>query len=521
MPKAPSNTIIKTDANGAPQAATAADITGQLLTGFISGEGTVAATDTILQGINKLAGNLGTKVTNPMTAAGDLIIGGTSGAPARLGKGQDGQVLTLVSGVPVWATAPYVNHIGVPGAAGFGVGICPNLPAGFTPLSGYTDPASDNYGNYTYSDGSVMVWVPAFYYKYGTGSNGLAVNAVSIKAYSAYPSVAEANADGFALHRAFYDGGTEQKGVFVDKYLCSNNNGTASSIKNAAVITSAVRGSLSTATFASLTGAPANAYYGAIAAARTRGANFFCSSRFIFSALALLSYAHARASTATTWCAWYDATNNFPKGCNNNALRDTNDSSVLYTTDNNGTYNCGLTGSGTLFAKTTHNGQNCGVADLNGLAWEINPGLTSDGTNLYVLKTSASMKAVTAGTTLATDLWGATGIAALYTDLGTRYEAWTGANNVLYFGSASQVFAEAVSGTAWNVAGAGIPLTAGTGGTNLFGQDGFWNHKPNTVCPISGGNGAIGSFTGVWTIYLSHSRANSGNDVGFRAALYL
>lgn len=40
---------------------------------------------------------------NPMTAAGDIIIGGTSGAATRLQAGTDGHVLTLSSGVPSWA----------------------------------------------------------------------------------------------------------------------------------------------------------------------------------------------------------------------------------------------------------------------------------------------------------------------------------------------------------------------------------------------------------------------------------
>jgi len=42
-------------------------------------------------------------MTNPMTAAGDIIIGGASGAPTRLARGTDGQVLTLTSGSPAWA----------------------------------------------------------------------------------------------------------------------------------------------------------------------------------------------------------------------------------------------------------------------------------------------------------------------------------------------------------------------------------------------------------------------------------
>lgn len=46
--------------------------------------------------------NLGI-LANPMTAAGDIIIGGTGGTPTRLAKGTNGYRLTLVSGVPAWA----------------------------------------------------------------------------------------------------------------------------------------------------------------------------------------------------------------------------------------------------------------------------------------------------------------------------------------------------------------------------------------------------------------------------------
>ena len=44
--------------------------------------------------------------SNPMTAAADLIVGGTAGAPTRLGKGADGQVLTVdpTTHLLVWAT---------------------------------------------------------------------------------------------------------------------------------------------------------------------------------------------------------------------------------------------------------------------------------------------------------------------------------------------------------------------------------------------------------------------------------
>lgn len=42
-------------------------------------------------------------MTNPMTTAGDIIIGGSSGTPTRLAAGTDGYVLTLASGSPTWA----------------------------------------------------------------------------------------------------------------------------------------------------------------------------------------------------------------------------------------------------------------------------------------------------------------------------------------------------------------------------------------------------------------------------------
>lgn len=49
------------------------------------------------------SGGGGGGMTNPMTTAGDLITGGASGAPGRLGVGSSGQVLKVVGGVPAWA----------------------------------------------------------------------------------------------------------------------------------------------------------------------------------------------------------------------------------------------------------------------------------------------------------------------------------------------------------------------------------------------------------------------------------
>lgn len=438
--------------------------------------------------------------------------------------GKEGSPVYFPSGIVVGSTTGGggINNIGVMGGPGFGVGIAPRVPTGFTPAGGYTDVLSDGYGCYVYSDGSVMRWVPAFFYKWGTGSNGFAVNDVDIKPFGAYETVAKANADGYALHRAFYDGGAVKEGVFVDQFLCSNNLGTASSLKNGKPLSS----SESHNPVAGLTGSPSNINASFIAAAKTRGADFFCSSIFIFKALALISYAHGRASNNNTYCKWYsDTTTNFPKGCNNNALGDANDGDLSFVSD--GFDNAAKTGSANLLARTTHNGQNSGIADLNGCMWEVCPGLTMDGSttadNFYVLKTGVAMKDVTAGTTLATDLWGATGYAALYDNLGVMSD-FTGTalnftDRTLSMGSASQVLSHATSGTAWKMAGAGVPVAVG--GTNAFGNDGIYDYSTDQMLPIAGGGWSRGSAAGVWAVNLHFSRTHSNTDYGFRAALYL
>lgn len=440
-------------------------------------------------------------------------------------KGKDGSPVYFPNGISVGTSgAGGINNIGVPGQPGFGVGIAPELPAGFTALPGYTDVLSDNYGNYQYSDGSIMCWVPAFYYKYGTGSNGLATNECDVKSFDSYTSVSKANADGYALHRAFYDGGQVKTGVFVDKYLCSNNGGTASSIQGGAPLSSNALNN----PIGDLTGTPANNNSGFIDAAKTRGTDFFCNSIFIFKALALLSYAHGLASTATTYCAWYDAAGitNFPKGCNNNALGDVNDNSLSF--DSSGYDNAALTGGANILAKTAHNGQNSGVVDLNGNMWEVCPGLTMDDSDesighFYVLSTSAAMKDVTSGTSLATDLWGAAGYAALYDDLGVMNAFTSTALNftdrTIDVGGAGQVFSSAASGTLWAMTGAGIPLVAD--GSNAFGNDGVWDYSTNQLLPIAGGYWSDGGYAGVWALSLNLSRTNSNRSRGFRAALYL
>jgi len=308
------------------------------------------------------------------------------------------------------------NLIGTPAAAGFGVGVCPaaNLPTGMTPLAGYNVLGDSNYGNYQFSDGSIMCYIPKFYYRIAHASNPTyavhGVNSTDIKGIDTYVDTAAANAAGYALHRAFIDGGVEQVGFFVDKYKCSKNalgsGFVASSIQHGLPLSSAATHNF----FSGLTGG-ADYYYSALDLAHRRdGVNglvnaasiFFCASQFVRAALAMLALAHGQAATSTTHCAWYHATYNFPKGCNNNALSSaddayngsTNPTGPLWVTDGydtgSGVYTCGKTGSASPFAKSTHNGQTCGVADLNGLMWEISIGLTCIATSPAIEALSAA-----------------------------------------------------------------------------------------------------------------------------------
>lgn len=406
------------------------------------------------------------------------------------------------------------------GAQGAGMGVCnpAYVPAGLVGLSGYNDRSSPNFGNYIHpASGSIMCFIPLKWTKWGAGIgvNGLAINQCSI--VDDTPSMrAFLSADGYAVHRAFWDGGSIKSGVFVDKYLCSNNGGIAASIKNGNPLSS----SSAHNPFAGLAGTPANAYYGAVDAARLRGSGFFCNSRFIHALLAQISYAHGQASASSVFCAWYDGTgvSNFPKGCNNNALRDSQDASILYTSD--GYSNCGKTGSAVPFEKTTHNGQACGVADLNGLVWEVNTGLTSDGSSYFAAKSSVTMSSLTSGNTLSTDAWGAAGIAANYDSLGATYGAAVASSTAKTYGNAVQVFSEQVSGIGWAATCLGIPLAGGVGGANTFGNDGFYDYRLNDMCAVSGGSWTTGSNAGVWALYLGYARSDSSVNVGFRAAIY-
>lgn len=438
--------------------------------------------------------------------------------------------------------ASFGGLIGAAGAQGFGVGEYPGaLPAGFSNLPGNTDPANANYGNYQYSDGSIMVFVPRFYYRIGSASSPhfatYGANAIDIAGVDTYADEAAANAAGFAMHRAFIDGGAVKPGFFIDKYLCSKNagNNAGRSVQNGVPI------SLTTSTSytrsGDMTGCTGILADGVILS-RARGAGMNVASAFMYSALWLLSLAHGQAATSTTNCAWYDAggTTNFPKGCNNNALGDTNDGTLTFTTAGDaGASAKPLTGSASNLAKTAHNGQACGVVDLNGAMWEMQLGITSPGSSatdtsqissgdVYVLKEAQALGDLTAGYGGATDAWGnAAHLATLY-DAETGLMPWGGTVGWQYLGNgANQVLDGAASGQGYQRTATGLPMSTSSynaTGTNLFGLDGQYAYNRANFCPVAGGPWNYAASAGVGARNWSYYRSNGNATLGFRASAY-
>lgn len=416
--------------------------------------------------------------------------------------------LLLIAG-----TKKIKQTIGVAGQQGFGVGVYGGDPAdlttiGLSPMQGCENPASENYGNYIHTNGSVMVFIPAFCYRIGhtsapsysrDGANALEIRDASL-----------GQDDGWFLHRAFIDGGKQKLGFFVDKYLCSkksDNPNIAVSVKNADQIS--LTNSSSSINSSSMTGC-SGLIYDAITLGRARGEGYSCVSAFQWSALSILSLACGQASTSADNCAWYDADHNtnFPKG-SNNKRKDINDSSVTFSTHSM-VFNFGKTGSGTPFAKTTHNGQACGVADVNGCMLQPLLGIyqeSSSGT-FAVAKESYKMHDFTKDNY---------NTSSNFDTVGGFY------NGRRYWGNGSNcAFSTGPSSTERSMFGV-FPVSSGAsgGGTSLFGNDLASSSLYSSQVVLAAGKYSDGSKAGVW--YRNGGYDYWGSDdyyAGFRAAGY-
>jgi hypothetical protein len=140
------NTILST--TGAPSSSTgnngdyAVDPAAQLIYGPKSGGAWPAGVN--YKGDTGATGAGG--MTNPMTTAGDMIVGGAAGAPTRVAISTNGYVWTITGGVAGWAPAasgasPYIidSYSGTPPPIGAGATNAIVIGAGASGTAGFTD----------------------------------------------------------------------------------------------------------------------------------------------------------------------------------------------------------------------------------------------------------------------------------------------------------------------------------------------------------------------------------------------
>lgn len=430
-------------------------------------------------------------------------------------------------------TTPTPIGIGSPGTLGFGVGVCNDQDAltrlNLFPMVGYNNPSNDNYGNYIHTPTqSVMVYIPAFKYRIGDLPEGdlptqkWGVNSVQIWAVDD-PQCPE-NA---VLHRAFIDGGKQVPGFFCDKYICSPSidGKCAVSIKNTAPLSLyySTTNYLPTTKSALSDIGCKGTLDDAITASRARGAGYQCMSIFQLGAIRLLILAHGQASKDTTYNGWYDETgiHNGPHGNTNNLTDYDHCESTWKSGVFDGGYpNKGLTGSCSNFAASTHNGQNCGIADLKGCVYQVVTGaITSSNDNItinnkttYVLNTHVSISDLDSD--------------AMY-DIANHHPITRTVNNDgCYWNPIDQLFVNDTCGDDWEFNGFLPPSIATSAPTNLqsdyFENDYCYLRTTNSMFPSFGSSWRTGSDStdGLWYVFLLSDRTVASSYFGFRACAY-
>lgn len=299
------------------------------------------------------------------------------------------------------------------------------------------------------------------------------------------------------------DGNKLKRAFFIDKYLCSNVNGQAASVKNADRLM--CHDDTSKTYFTKSISGTVGQGYDAITLSRARGDYYSLVTCYQWSAISLLSLAHGQAATSADACAWYDAnhTTNFPKGAPNEYGRDYNDDSIRYTYHSYGT-GFAKTGSGTPFNKTTHNGQASGVADVAGVCnqWTIGACNLEQAT-VRLMNTTTTAHEITQDNVVNQKLH-----TSYSTGFGDGQKSFNGVRN-------------GTSGLDW--AGTGIvPKEAST--SALFGVDGYQEYHATTNGLKVGlgktwGQGA-GIFCRSWVGISSYHWHKDSFYFGFRSAAY-
>jgi hypothetical protein len=465
--------------------------------------------------------------------------------------------------------------IGLPGLRGFGVGCCPPelLPGDMDVLPGTYDRFSPNYGNYIHlPSASIVCFLPAHSIELqapGTGNQAFLTRVV----------ISSGNS---ALAKTFRNGGEELAGVFVDKYQGSNCRADGSGRPNT---TDGLPGTLpstggilasrplhwpvsaiapsgttrspfsycdSNALNPAITTPPANNLGGVWQLCQTRGVNWHPVPMWTRIHLGYLALAHAQAlldtngipiANSTDNAAWMDVAPYSPKGNNNNGS-DVNKTSLVFSrTDVQGSNVVNgfageswraFTGAariGTLSAveHTTHNGQLCGIVDVNGNQWDITPGLTNNtGTNAGY-KAFSDLDDYTAVSSNA-GITGAANVISLAVDVADDGVWWGEADLWTHLiphsgGTFHPSSTWSANATRKAMAEFGLPRQAGTSttqnSTNIFGGDTFIRFHIDELLPVVGGTYQILARSGVFAVSVDTAPYYQVAPAGARAVRLL
>ena len=416
---------------------------------------------------------------------------------------------TLLNKAPEAIEVPSTDPAAVYGEiGGFGAGVAymPTIAAslGLTAMDGASERTHENFGNFVDSRNNVFVCIPMMYYKADTNTR--------IDELMGVPKVEVSYIakEGYAPFYAFKKSNGEYVPcVFVSKYIMSKGSDNKPAfVKNADPVSS--HGSYNG--IQQFSGVEVN-NIGFFTAIRMLGSNYclhYAALRFVYYMVAEAHKQKAilrfgtRAKVPSSICAYLDIAPYYPKG-NNTNWGDADDTSLKYTRAGSGayqgsSYGVGKTGSANNLAKTTFNGQKCGIADMGGNMWEVDGGYIADSTQTYILKGIDTLKS------LGSDNYNNTaffvGLNLENRRTSSAYMCGNGTNPLFTFSS---------SGNAYNCDNFLIPLASGmsSSGTDAYGKD--YNYPLGSGgAPIFAG-GSYGNSGGCGLLYASSVGWASGS----------
>ena len=422
---------------------------------------------------------------------------------------------TLLNKAPEAIEVPSSDPAAVYGEiGGFGAGVAymPTIAAslGLTAMDGASERTHENFGNFVDSRNNVFVCIPMMYYKADTNTR--------IDELMGVPKVEVSYIakDGYAPFYAFKKSDGEYVPcVFVSKYIMSKGSDNKPAfVKNADPVSS----SSSHNGIQQFSGVEAN-NIGFFTAIRMLGSNYclhYAALRFVYYMVAEAHKQKAilrfgtRAKVPSSICAYLDIAPYYPKG-NNTNWGDVDDTSLKYTRAGSGTYQyssygVGKTGSANNLAKTTFNGQKCGIADMGGNMWEVDGGYIADSTQTYILKGIDTLKSLNKDNYNNTAFF-----------VGLNLENRRTSSAYMCGNSTNPLFTFNSSGNAYNCDNFLIPLASGMSsrGTDAYGKD--YNYPlGNGHAPVFAGGC---SYSGSCGLLYAHARgwASGAGDCAARA----